>query len=194
MCQSYVDWHKDGPPPCRGGCSAMTRLHRPTPLHRRADASLLVARFVLERDRQPHPKTGHPPVLDHDVLPHHLSHAQVTNGVGRGLDGTSSRRFLRLVADTDHLGHPVHTLRHSCLLCSAVSALPGVRKQQGLPYRKPLAARPKLPRLGAWHWHIRWILLVPRCTPMTPDTRCRRRATVGKKYQPAKRDVGGLSE
>jgi hypothetical protein len=30
-----------------------------------------------------------------------------------------SRRLPRLVADTDHLGHPVHTVRHGYLLCSA---------------------------------------------------------------------------
>jgi hypothetical protein len=93
-----------------------------------AGASLLVARLVLERDPQPHPEAGDLPILDHDVLPHHLGHAQVTNGVGRSLDGASSRRLPRLVAYTDHLGHSVHTLRHGCLLCSAVSALRGVRK------------------------------------------------------------------
>src|ERR1700757_1292575 len=105
-----------------------------------AAASLLVARLVLERDPQPHPETGHLPILDHDVLPHHLGHAQVTNGVGRGLHGASSRRLPRLVADTDHLGHSVHTFRHGCLLCFAVSALPVARKDARAPFlsRSPL--------------------------------------------------------
>ena len=56
----------------------------------------LVARLVLERDRQPDPKTGDPSLLDDHVLPDHLGHPQVPNGVGRSFDRTASGRLPQL--------------------------------------------------------------------------------------------------
>ena len=49
-------------------------------------------------------------------------HAQVTNDVHRDLVSTSSLRLPRLVADTDHLVHPVHTVLFSASSLPAYSA------------------------------------------------------------------------
>src|SRR6185436_1786722 len=67
---------------------------------------------VLERDRHPHPVAGGLPLLDRDVLLHHLGHAEVAQALAGGGDRIGGGRFPGLGARADDLGDDVDAVSH----------------------------------------------------------------------------------
>ena len=64
------------------------------------------------------------PVLDDDVLPHDFGHAQVTDGVGRGLDSISSGR------SQDSLLTPITSVTRYTLSAMSTSS---IKHPRGVP-------------------------------------------------------------
>src|SRR3954453_697747 len=74
----------------------------------------LLARLVLERDRQAYAVALHRAVLDRDVLTDHLRDPQVADALRGGLDRVLRGSCKRVRARPDHLGDPVDAVGHAC--------------------------------------------------------------------------------
>src|SRR4051812_19567342 len=73
----------------------------------------LLARLVLEGDREPDPVLLDLAVLDRDVLPNHLGDPQVADALGRGLDRVGRGLRPSIGAGPDYLGNAVDTASHT---------------------------------------------------------------------------------
>ena len=74
-----------------------------------APANHSALRVVLERNSQANPVAGHAAVLNRDVLPDDLGHAEFTHRRGGGLDGAARRRFPGLGARPNDFSDTVDT-------------------------------------------------------------------------------------
>src|SRR3954454_9657829 len=85
----------------------------PYPKTNWSTSAALLARLVLERDREPDAVLLDLPVLDRDVLPDHLGDPQVADALGGGLDGIGRSLCPPIRTGPDHLGDAVHTACHT---------------------------------------------------------------------------------
>src|SRR3954454_14232942 len=73
----------------------------------------LLARLVLERDREADPEVDGAAVADRDVLTDHLGDPQVADRLRRRLDGVARGGLPRFGAHPDHLGDAVDAVGHA---------------------------------------------------------------------------------